>query len=92
MLDLFESSGDVDPSLREILAATNLSTQAFYRYFTSKDELFLLSSTTAAAGSSDRSNAACNAPPRPRLASGRGSRECSHRRPMRAPPAAPSRS
>jgi AcrR family transcriptional regulator len=40
--DLIESSGDVDPSLREILAATNLSTQAFYRYFSSKDELFLL--------------------------------------------------
>jgi AcrR family transcriptional regulator len=40
--DLIESSGDVDPSLREILAATGLSTQAFYRYFQSKDELFLL--------------------------------------------------
>lgn len=40
--DLIESSGKVDPSLREILAATNLSTQAFYRYFQSKDELFLL--------------------------------------------------
>ncbi len=40
--DLIERTGDVDPSLREILAATNLSTQAFYRYFQSKDELFLL--------------------------------------------------
>jgi AcrR family transcriptional regulator len=40
--DLIERSGKVDPSLREILAATNLSTQAFYRYFQSKDELFLL--------------------------------------------------
>ena len=40
--DLIETSGKVDPSLREILAATNLSTQAFYRYFQSKDELFLL--------------------------------------------------
>lgn len=40
--DLIESSGDVDPSLREILAATGLSTQAFYRYFQSKDELLLL--------------------------------------------------
>lgn len=40
--DLIESSGKVDPSLREILAATGLSTQAFYRYFQSKDELFLL--------------------------------------------------
>jgi AcrR family transcriptional regulator len=28
--------------LRDILAATGLSTQAFYRYFQSKDELFLL--------------------------------------------------
>jgi AcrR family transcriptional regulator len=40
--DLIEQSGNVDPSLREILSATNLSTQAFYRYFQSKDELFLL--------------------------------------------------
>jgi AcrR family transcriptional regulator len=40
--ELIERSGNVDPSLREILAATNLSTQAFYRYFQSKDELFLL--------------------------------------------------
>lgn len=40
--DLIEASGDVDPSLREILAAASLSTQAFYRYFQSKDELLLL--------------------------------------------------
>lgn len=40
--DLIERTGKVDPSLREILAATGLSTQAFYRYFQSKDELFLL--------------------------------------------------
>ena len=40
--DLIERTGDVDPSLREILAETGLSTQAFYRYFQSKDELFLL--------------------------------------------------
>ncbi len=40
--DLIERTGNVDPSLREILAAANLSTQAFYRYFQSKDELFLL--------------------------------------------------
>ena len=40
--DLIERSGNVDPSLREILKATGLSTQAFYRYFRSKDELFLL--------------------------------------------------
>ena len=40
--DLIERSGNVAPSLREILAATGLSTQAFYRYFQSKDELFLL--------------------------------------------------
>jgi AcrR family transcriptional regulator len=40
--DLIERSGNVDPSLRDILAATGLSTQAFYRYFQSKDELFLL--------------------------------------------------
>jgi AcrR family transcriptional regulator len=40
--DLIEQTGNVDPSLRDILAASNLSTQAFYRYFQSKDELFLL--------------------------------------------------
>jgi AcrR family transcriptional regulator len=40
--DLIERTGDVDPSLREILAETGLSTQAFYRYFQSKDELLLL--------------------------------------------------
>jgi AcrR family transcriptional regulator len=40
--DLIERTGNVDPSLREILRETGLSTQAFYRYFQSKDELFLL--------------------------------------------------
>jgi AcrR family transcriptional regulator len=40
--DLIERSGNVDPSLREILRETGLSTQAFYRYFQSKDELLLL--------------------------------------------------
>ncbi len=39
---LIERSGSVDPSLRDILRETKLSTQAFYRYFQSKDELFLL--------------------------------------------------
>lgn len=39
---LIEASGDLEPSLRDILRATKLSTQAFYRYFQSKDELFLL--------------------------------------------------
>ena len=39
---LIERSGSVDPSLRDILRETGLSTQAFYRYFQSKDELLLL--------------------------------------------------
>ena len=39
---LIERSGRVDPSLREVLRETKLSTQAFYRFFQSKDELFLL--------------------------------------------------
>jgi AcrR family transcriptional regulator len=39
---LIERSGSVDPSLRDILQETGLSTQAFYRYFQSKDELLLL--------------------------------------------------
>jgi len=38
---LIERTGGIDPSLRDILAEAGLSTQAFYRYFTSKDELML---------------------------------------------------
>jgi AcrR family transcriptional regulator len=38
---LIEHTGSLDPSMREILAETGLSTQAFYRYFSSKDELML---------------------------------------------------
>ena len=38
---LIERTGSLDPSMREILAETGLSTQAFYRYFSSKDELML---------------------------------------------------
>lgn len=40
--ELIERTGSVDPSLREILAHTGLSTQAFYRLFRSKDELLLV--------------------------------------------------
>ena len=36
------SSGSVDPTIRDILAEAGLSTQAFYRHFQSKDELFLV--------------------------------------------------
>ena len=39
--ELVEESGALDPSMRQILAATGLSTQAFYRHFRSKDELML---------------------------------------------------
>lgn len=39
---VIERTGTVDPSLRDILRETGLSTQAFYRYFQSKDELLLL--------------------------------------------------
>jgi len=39
---LIERTGSVDPPMREILRETGLSTQAFYRYFQSKDELMLL--------------------------------------------------
>jgi AcrR family transcriptional regulator len=35
-------TGTVDPTLRDILRESGLSTQAFYRYFTSKDELLLV--------------------------------------------------
>jgi AcrR family transcriptional regulator len=39
--DLVERSGNLDPSMREILAASGLSTQGFYRHFRSKDELMI---------------------------------------------------
>ncbi len=38
---LIERAGTVDPPMRDILAETGLSTQAFYRHFRSKDELML---------------------------------------------------
>jgi AcrR family transcriptional regulator len=40
--DLIEQTGSLDPSLRDILTHTGLSTQAFYRLFRSKDELLLV--------------------------------------------------
>ncbi len=39
--ELVERTGSLEPSLRDILAHTGLSTQAFYRLFRSKDELLL---------------------------------------------------
>lgn len=39
--ELVETTGTVDPPMRQILARTGLSTQAFYRLFRSKDELML---------------------------------------------------
>jgi AcrR family transcriptional regulator len=38
---LVEQTGNIDPPMRQILAETGLSTQAFYRLFRSKDELML---------------------------------------------------
>jgi AcrR family transcriptional regulator len=38
---LIEQTGDLDPPMRQILAHSGLSTQAFYRHFQSKDELML---------------------------------------------------
>jgi AcrR family transcriptional regulator len=38
---LIERTGSLDPSMREILREAELSTQTFYRYFSSKDELML---------------------------------------------------
>jgi AcrR family transcriptional regulator len=39
--DLVERTGNLDPSMREILSHSGLSTQSFYRCFQSKDELLL---------------------------------------------------
>ena len=38
---LVQRTASLEPSMREILAETGLSTQAFYKYFSSKDELML---------------------------------------------------
>jgi AcrR family transcriptional regulator len=40
--DLIDQTGTLEPSLRDILAHAGLSTQGFYRYFQSKDELMLV--------------------------------------------------
>ena len=39
---LIERTGGIDPSLRDLLAEAGLSTQAFYRFFKSKDEFMLV--------------------------------------------------
>ena len=39
---LIEKTGEFDPPLRDILKASGLSTQAFYKHFRSKDELLLV--------------------------------------------------
>lgn len=39
---VIEHKGTLDPTLREILRESGLSTQAFYKHFRSKDELLLL--------------------------------------------------
>jgi AcrR family transcriptional regulator len=39
---LIEKTGSFDPPLRNVLKASGLSTQAFYKHFRSKDELLLV--------------------------------------------------
>ncbi|HEV8296866.1 MAG TPA: TetR/AcrR family transcriptional regulator [Acidimicrobiales bacterium] len=39
---VIERTGDVDPTMRDILREAGLSTPAFYRHFRSKDELFVV--------------------------------------------------
>jgi AcrR family transcriptional regulator len=39
---LIERTGGLDPPLRDVLSEAGLSTQAFYRFFRSKDELMLV--------------------------------------------------
>lgn len=39
---VIEQSGSLEPTLRDILRESSLSTQAFYKHFRSKDELLLL--------------------------------------------------
>lgn len=40
--EFIEQTGSLEPSLRDILGHSGLSTQGFYRYFKSKDELMLV--------------------------------------------------
>lgn len=40
--DLIQRTGTLNPSLRDVLAESGISTQGFYRYFRSKDELLLV--------------------------------------------------
>jgi len=40
--EFIEQTGSLEPSLRDILEHAGLSTQGFYRYFRSKDELMLV--------------------------------------------------
>jgi AcrR family transcriptional regulator len=40
--DFIERTGSLEPSVRDILGHCGLSTQGFYRYFRSKDELMLV--------------------------------------------------
>jgi AcrR family transcriptional regulator len=40
--EFIEQTGSLEPSLRDILGHSGLSTQGFYRYFRSKDELMLV--------------------------------------------------
>ena len=39
---VIERTGNLDPTMREILGEAQLSTPAFYRHFRSKDELFVV--------------------------------------------------
>jgi len=39
---VIQTTGSLDPTLRDILRESRLSTQAFYKHFRSKDELLLL--------------------------------------------------
>ena len=39
---VIQRSGELDPTLRDILKESGMSTQAFYKHFRSKDELLLL--------------------------------------------------
>lgn len=39
---VIERTGDVDPTVRQILTEASLSTPVFYRHFRSKDELFVV--------------------------------------------------
>ena len=88
---LIQRTGSLDPSIRDILAESGISTQAFYRYFASKDELMLVLLDEGRRRLMDTLERRMRRARPPPTGCGPGSRACSPRRPTRRPRPAPAR-